>query len=313
MQSFRIIFAGTPLFALPSLITLQNSPHRVVGVFTQPDRPAGRGQKVTQSPVKQFAKQQGISIYQPDSLKTDAVYEIMQALCPDVLVVVAYGQLIPKAIFSLPPLGTLNVHASLLPRWRGAAPIYYALRAGDAQTGVSIMRITQKLDAGDVLGTRSCDISDHDTTATLQEKLAVLGADLLIEVLENLEGIVPRPQDPRLVTYAPKLKKDMGHINWASGASDIDRQIRACNPFPVAFTYFQGQVLRIWEAGLLQTNTDLAPGTLTAKNRNGFDIATGRGDIRILKVQLPGKRLQGAADFVNAYQELLIPGKTSFS
>ena len=313
-MSLKIIFAGTSEFAVPILRTLMRSSHRVIAVCTQPDRPTGRGRKVSQSPIKVVAKQHGIHVIQPVSLREPLTQEEVMAMRLDVMVVVAYGLLLPKTMLASPRLGCLNVHASLLPRWRGAAPIQQAIVAGDDKTGVSIMQMDEGLDTGDVLAKKSCVIEAKDTGADLHDRLSQLGADLLMESLNKLEAgsIVAKKQDSSRATYAPKIQKKEAELDWRKSAGELARRVRAFNPTPVAFTYFNGQPIRIWEAEALDQKTVLESAVLIHADKNGLDIATGEGILRVHKLQLPGKRVHSANDFINAHRSELISGKTIF-
>ncbi len=298
----RIIFAGTPDFSVPVLQALLHSRHEVVAVYTQPDRPAGRGRKLAVGPVKQLAQQRGLPVMQPDGLKTAAAREALAALRPDLMVVVAYGLLLPQAVLDIPSLGCVNLHASLLPRWRGAAPIQRAILAGDDHTGVCLMRMQAGLETGPVLAKVSTPVSADDTGGSLHERLSTLAAELLARELDNLAaGSLPAtPQDDSQATYAHKLDKREAAIDWRDDAAQIDRQVRAFNPWPVAQTYYQGQVLRIWAAGVAERATTAVPGTVVAASREGIDVACGRACLRLRELQLPGGKRLDAAAFLNS-------------
>jgi methionyl-tRNA formyltransferase len=298
----KIVFAGTPDFSLPVLETLLHSRHPVVAVYTQPDRPAGRGRHTRFSPVKQLATQEGVPVCQPPTLRAAAVQAELAAWQSDLMVVVAYGLILPPAVLALPRLGCINVHASLLPRWRGAAPIQRAILAGDSETGVTLMQMEAGLDTGPILASERCPIPEDMTGGQLHDRLAEMGAQLLRDNLERfLQGQLElQPQDDRLATYAGKLDKREALIDWNRPAVEIGRQVRAFNPWPVAETRFSGKQLRIWEAQPLKANGDHPPGRVLAATRQGIDVACGKGILRLQRVQLPGARALEAADFVNA-------------
>jgi methionyl-tRNA formyltransferase len=298
----KIVFAGTPEFAVPSLQMLLDNKHSVCAVYTQPDRPAGRGQKLHHSPVKQLALQANIPVLQPASLKNPDDLQQLAAFNADLVIVVAYGMILPQTVLDLPRLGCLNVHGSLLPRWRGAAPIQRALMAGDKKTGVTIMQITLKLDAGDMLHKEECLIEEDDTASDLHDKLSVLGAIGLSKVLVQLKNsnLHAQTQNEDLVTYAEKLSKQEAMIDWSQPAHDIARKIRGLNAWPVAQTLYRGQVLRIWQAQALNSTIQEAPGTVSASHKQ-MDVATGQGWLRILEVQLPGGKRLPIQAFLNAH------------
>lgn len=305
----KILFAGTPEFAVPSLEACVQSPHRVVAVFTQPDRPAGRGQRTLPGPVKQLALRYGIPALQPESLRGTEAESLVSSLQVDVMVVAAYGLIIPAAILAIPPLGAINVHASLLPRWRGAAPIQRAVLAGDQETGVTIMQVEPKLDAGPMFLRRARRIDPGQSAGELHDALATLGAEALLEVLAQLENgtAVAERQDESLVTYADKLTKEEARLDWTRPAVELERQIRAFNPWPVAECGLGDQVLRVWRAEALTEQPDAAPGTVLPGRRT-WDVAAGNGVLRLLEIQLPGRRRMSAQDFLNAHT---LPGRMS--
>jgi methionyl-tRNA formyltransferase len=312
MTPLRIIFAGTPEFAVPSLSALieaadatpKRPPIQVVAVYTQPDRPAGRGRQLQASPVKSLALATGLPVVQPASLKKDpdAVRQLA-AFGADLMVVVAYGLLLPVAVLEAPRLGCVNVHASLLPRWRGAAPIQRALLAGDTETGVCIMRMEAGLDTGPVYHRVHTPIGPRDTAADLHDRLADLGANALLDALPGIADgtLAAEPQSEDRVTYAHKLTKDEAIIDWNESAETIERAVRAFNPWPVAQTQLDTETLRIWEAEAdPERNVTDRPGTVIAAGQPGIEVATGQGALRIVRLQPSGKRAMGAADYLNA-------------
>ena len=306
-SALRIVFAGTPEFASISLAALLDSDHKVVAVYTQPDRPAGRGRKLTAGPVKQLAQQHGIPVYQPASLKGAEEQQTLKSLKPDVLIVVAYGLILPQAVLDIPRYGCFNVHASLLPRWRGAAPIQRAILAGDEQTGVTIMQMDAGLDTGDMLMRIPTPILVEDNGQSLHDRLAELGANALILTLSELQmdRLQPVPQNDEDANYAAKLDKSEALIDWQQPAPVIWNKIRAFNPWPVAYTRYHDEPLRIWQAQVLdqvqKLNPETKPGSVIAQDKRGIDVATGAGVLRITQLQLPGKRAMQAQDFINAH------------
>ncbi len=301
----KIIFAGTPEFAAKSLAALLNTPHEIIAVYTQPDRPAGRGQKLAASPVKQLALQYNLPVLQPNTLKTPVEQEKLQSFNADLMIVAAYGLILPAAVLQAPRLGCLNIHASLLPRWRGAAPIQRAILAGDHETGITLMQMDEGLDTGAMLVKASCPILASDTSESLHDRLAELAATTLISALENIlaSKIKAETQDSSQATYASKISKEEGKIDWQKDALSIDRQIRAFNSWPVAYTALNEQHLRILEAKALSEDNTGAPGTIMAISKSGLDVATGQGILRLLKVQLPGSKALAIADFLNARKD----------
>jgi methionyl-tRNA formyltransferase len=306
MSQKRIIFAGTPQFAVPSLLALLNSKHTVCAVYTQPDRKAGRGRKLQSSPVKLVALDSGIDIYQPITLKTSDTQAELKALEADLMVVVAYGLLLPKAVLKLPRLGCINVHASLLPRWRGAAPIQRALMAGDIETGITLMQMDVGLDKGPMLKTEACAILPDDTGETLHDRLAQLGAQVLASAIDDLENLPATPQDHSQKTYAKKLDKAEAQLDWNMPAIALERKIRAFNPWPVAQANLFNQTLRLWAAQTLSSKpTSLPIGSVIRCQRDGIDVVTADGILRILTVQRPGGKPISVGEFLNAHPELI--------
>jgi len=313
--SLRLVFAGTPEFAVPHLDACRLDNVDIAAVYTQPDRPAGRGRTLAQSPVKRAALAAGTRVEQPENFKDPAARERLRAYAPDLLVVVAYGLILPRKVLAIPLLGCWNVHASLLPRWRGAAPIQRALLAGDTQTGVCLMQMEAGLDTGPVLLRHALPIAPGDTGGSLHDKLAALGAQLLADGLERAAngGALPaEPQPEHGVTYAHKLGKAEALLDWNEPASLLERKVRAFDPWPVAEARLAGETLRIWKALALPAQeaaleSALAPGSIVAAGRAGIDVACGDGVLRLLDVQRAGGRRIAAADFVNARPELKRP------
>ena len=305
----RIVFAGTPEFAVPSLRAACGKAE-VVAVYTQPDRPAGRGRGLQASPVKQEALARGIPVLQPQTLKSQVSRDALRALKPDLMVVVAYGLLLPQKILDIPEEGCWNVHASLLPRWRGAAPIQRAIEAGDAETGVCLMQMEKGLDTGPVLLSQSVAIGEQETGGQLHDRLAELGAQVLADGLGLLRaGIrpVPRPQPAMGVTYAHKLDKAEAKLDWSQPAAVLARRVRAFNPWPVAEAVLAGERLRIHGAVAIDAPAGVAPGTLIAAGRDGIDVACGEGALRIRVLQRDGGKAITAADWLNARRDLAAP------
>lgn len=302
----RIVFAGTPDFAVPALTALLESDHQLVAVYTQPDRPSGRGRKLTASPVKQVAEQSGVAVYQPVSLReADAIQELKN-LQPELMIVVAYGLILPSEVLEIPSKDCINIHASLLPRWRGAAPIQRAILSGDQQTGVTIMRMQVTLDTGPILLTRTMPIHQQSSDE-LFKQLAECGAEALMSVIPLIESatIQPQVQDDSLATYAKKISKEEARLDWQQPATVLARQIRGFNPWPVANTQLNDKTLKIWKAQeVIESthNSELKPGQILSKSSKQFQVKASDGLLEILEVQLPGGKRLTASQFLNAHQ-----------
>lgn len=306
----RIIFAGTPDFAARHLQALLDAGHQIIAVYTQPDRPAGRGQQLQPSAVKQLALQHNLAVYQPKSLKKVPAQQELAALDADLMIVVAYGLILPQAVLDTPRLGCINVHGSLLPRWRGAAPIQRAIWAGDTQTGVTIMQMDAGLDTGAMLSTVSCDIDDTDTSASLYDKLAILGPKALLAALADLTALQQQAQtqDDSKANYADKLHKDEAQLDFNKSAPALQREIRAFNPWPVSYiTLAQGSI-KVWQAKAEDGSSDKAAGTVLSADKHGIRIACANGTLLITQLQPPGKKAMAAADFLNGRADWLSPG-----
>ena len=302
MEPLRIVFAGTPDFSVAPLAALIASTHEVIAVYTQPDRPAGRGRKLVASPVKQKALEHGIPVIQPASFREEGAIDVLAALQPDLMVVVAYGLLLPESGLAIPRLGCINIHASLLPRWRGAAPIQRAILAGDPRSGVSIMQMDAGLDTGPVWLEKGIELAPDETGGSLHDRLATLGADALMEALPLVAAgdRKPEPQPEEGVFYAHKLSKEEARIDWTGSAEQIERLVRAFNPWPVAHAMLEDQVVRIWDARLVEGSAPASPGSVVATSPSGIDVATVEGLLRIERLQMPGKRPVTAQEFLNA-------------
>ena len=310
MKALNIIFAGTPDFAARHLQALIGSKHNVVAVYTQPDRPAGRGKKLTSSPVKSLALEHDIPVYQPASLRKEDAQQELAEIKADIMVVVAYGLILPQVVLDTPSMGCINVHGSLLPRWRGAAPIQRALWAGDKETGVTIMQMDIGLDTGDMLLKTQLPIENTDTSASLYEKLALQGPTALIEALDGLSTstLKAQKQDASLANYAEKLSKEEARLNWEKPANKLWHEIRAFNPWPVSYFEHQGQTIKVWQAEVSKEKTSQLPGTIVKATKDGIEVATTDGTLILKNLQLPGKKPLAAADILNGRSEWFVQG-----
>ncbi|MNZ32205.1 Methionyl-tRNA formyltransferase [compost metagenome] len=310
MNKLKLIFAGTPDFAARHLAALLSSDHEVVAVYTQPDKPAGRGQKLTASPVKELALANDLPVYQPASLRNEAAQAELAALGADLMVVVAYGLILPKAVLDTPRLGCLNVHGSLLPRWRGAAPIQRAIWAGDSETGVTIMQMDVGLDTGAMIRKVSCPIASDETSASLYDKLAELGPQALVDTLNAMAAgdTAAEAQDDALANYAQKLSKEEARIDWSMEAVAIERCIRAFNPWPISWFEAAEQTIKVWQAEVIDSDHGQPAGTLLKADKQGIDVATGKGVLRLLTLQPPGKKAMSVPDLLNSRRDWFEPG-----
>ncbi|MEZ6955128.1 MULTISPECIES: methionyl-tRNA formyltransferase [Aeromonas] len=310
MNKLKLIFAGTPDFAARHLAALLSSDHEVVAVYTQPDKPAGRGQKLTASPVKELALAHALPVYQPASLRNEEAQVELAALGADLMVVVAYGLILPKAVLDTPRLGCLNVHGSLLPRWRGAAPIQRAIWAGDAETGVTIMQMDVGLDTGAMIRKVSCTIASDETSASLYDKLAELGPQALVDTLDAMAAgnTAAEVQDDALANYAQKLSKEEARIDWSMEAVAIERCIRAFNPWPISWFEVAEQTIKVWQATVIDSDHGQPVGTLLKADKQGIDVATGKGVLRLLTLQPPGKKAMSVPDLLNSRRDWFEPG-----
>lgn len=305
MTPLRIIFAGTPDFAARHLQALIDCPHQIVGVYSQPDRPAGRGKKLQASPVKQLALDASIPVFQPDNFKDAAHIDELAALEADLMVVVAYGLLLPKAVLEAPKLGCINVHGSVLPKWRGAAPIQRAIWAGDKVSGVTIMQMDEGLDTGDMLLIDETPIASDETSHSLYEKLAQSGPKALLTALERISqnSIHPVVQDDSQASYAKKLSKAEAQIDWQQSADFIERCVRAFNPWPISYFVHQGANIKVWQAEVVPLNDQVTPGTILSADKEGIVVTTGKNALRLMSLQLPGKKALNTADILNARRD----------
>ena len=307
----RLVFAGTPDFAATALKSLLQTEHLILGVYTQPDRPSGRGRKLVPGPVKKLALDAGLPVYQPQSLKPPEVQEELKALDADVMIVAAYGLILPQSALDIPRHGCLNIHASLLPRWRGAAPIQRAIEAGDRETGITIMQMDAGLDTGDILLKLRTPIVESDTGGSLHDRLADLGGQAIVDALAALEEntLTAEPQNNQQACYANKFNKEEGHLDWSRDAASIQRLVRAFNPWPGTFTHLDNQRIRIHAAEVINSASEKPPGTILNRSRDGIDVACGANQLRITRLQLPGSRAQTVSDLINGGQPLLMPGQ----
>lgn len=304
----KIVFAGTPEFAAVALDAIIGAGHTVIAAYTQPDRPAGRGKKLMASPVKQRATAYKIPIYQPLNFKEPEACESLLALQPDLMIVAAYGLILPQNVLNIPTFGCINIHASLLPRWRGAAPIQRAIQAGDTETGITIMQMDIGLDTGDMLIKQTCAIDADDNAGILHDRLAEMGGKAILEFLDRRTGLIAKRQNNQLATYAHKLSKREAQVNWQLDAESIVRSVRAFNPWPVAFTETPQGRVRILEAERAETSDASIPGTIIEKSKRGIYIACGKNSIRINRLQIPGGKPIDVSDFVNGGKALLNVG-----
>ena len=303
----KIVFAGTPDFAAAHLQALLDSEHQVIAVYSQPDRPSGRGRKLTPSPVKALALEHDLPVFQPKSLKNEEAQAELAELKADVMVVVAYGLLLPKAVLETPSLGCINVHGSVLPRWRGAAPIQRALMAGDHETGITIMQMDEGLDTGDMLLKATCPIESDDTSQSLHDKLIEVGKPLLVAAMNQMAAgeISAEPQDDQVANYAQKLSKAEGELDWQQPADQLHRLVRGFLPWPVAQMHLAEEKVRIWQASFVGTNSDETPGTVLEVNKSGLLVQCGSGQLRLEKLQLPGGKPLAIADLLNSKRSFL--------
>ncbi|CAM3925467.1 methionyl-tRNA formyltransferase [Vibrio aquimaris] len=301
-KPLKIVFAGTPDFAARHLAALLSSEHEVIAVYTQPDRPAGRGKKITASPVKTLAIEHNIPVYQPENFKSDQDKQDLASLKADLMVVVAYGLLLPQAVLDTPKLGCINVHGSILPRWRGAAPIQRSIWAGDEQTGVTIMQMDIGLDTGDMLKIATLPIEPQDTSASMYDKLAELGPKALIDCLGEIanESASAEKQDDNQANYAEKLSKEEARIDWSDDAKHIERCVRAFNPWPISHFVAGDKSIKVWQSKVVQQDTNQAPGTIIQADKTGIYVSTGKNILVLEQLQVPGKKAMSIQDILNS-------------
>lgn len=311
MKSLKIVFAGTPDFASAHLQAVLDTHHEVIAVYTQPDRPAGRGRKLKPGPVKELALQHDIPVYQPKTLRDESAQQELAALNADLMIVVAYGLILPQVVLDTPKHGCINVHGSILPRWRGAAPIQRAIAAGDKESGVTIMQMDAGLDTGDMLIKACCPIHESDTSSDLHDRLIEVGQPALVEAVNKIaeESLTSEKQDDALACYAHKMSKEEAQIDWKRPVADLDCLVRAFNPWPVATAEFDDQTIRVWEASAINETSDQQPGTLLKADKEGLDIACQTGILRVTKVQLPGSKAMAVSDLLNSKKDMFAVGK----
>ena len=309
MKSLNIVFAGTPEFGIPCLDAIMSSKHNLQAVYTQPDRPAGRGRKLQASAVKEWATAKNIPVFQPVNFKIQENIDELAALKPDLMVVIAYGLILPQTVLSIPNFGCINVHASLLPRWRGASPIQHAILYGDKETGVTIMQMDKGMDTGAMLKEIACPIN-NDTSGSLNLRLSEIAAPPLLETIDNIanSNIISTPQDENLATYAPKISKIDAKINWNKPAIEIDCQIRAFNPWPITYTEVDDTVIRIYKATIIPEEHNKKPGTILSLDKKGILVATGKDALLIEQIQFPGAKALSVADWLLAARNQLYVG-----
>lgn len=312
MSALRIVFAGTPPFAAHHLQALLNSSHEIAAVYTQPDRPAGRGKQLQASAVKQLAIANELPVYQPSTLRSSEALNTLSALNADIMVVVAYGLILPQTILDTPRLGCINVHASLLPRWRGAAPIERALLAGDSQTGVTIMKMDKGLDTGAMLCTEVVDILEEDDRLSLEHKLEIAGSAALLKTLDSIDVFLAnaRAQDDSASTYAAKLEKSEALVDWSAGAVEVHRKIRGGVGRNPAYSEYRGERVRFLAGNVLNSHSALRPGTIIGADKDGLKVACGEFTLNIVTIQLPGKNPVQVREFLNAHREFFAPGSS---
>lgn len=310
MKSLNIVFAGTPAFAIPSLQAIANSPHNLIGIYTQPDRPAGRGQQLQISAVKEWALAHNVPVHQPLNFKDQQAVQELSSSKPDLMIVIAYGLILPVSVLSIPRFGCINVHASILPRWRGASPIQHAILHGDTKSGVTIMQLDAGMDTGDVLEIRECLLKGNETATVLHDQLAELAIAPLLDTVNKIAAgqISAQAQDHQLATYAPKILKEHAKIQWNKTATEIEQQIRAFNPWPIAYTQTQDINLRIYKAKIADTTKSYTPGEIIEISKEGLLVATGSKGLLIEQLQFPGGKVITVNDWINAGRKYLQVG-----